>query len=513
MGRMHRNGEQRDQTAFDEQSSRPAPALELEPNGPEQQRAAPYGNAAVADTLRSTTVVPPQRDRHAVLEAASFASYLNQDEVEAWEDLNVHRTASGALQRPPSMDESTFTRLQERDRYMQVVNDAGYRMRSYSEDQGLENGMAFSTLVDADTEDDRELEPILAFRGTELGDGLGQACDDILTDLDHRGVGHTQFENANNQRILNGALAEAGMDSSTPMSVTGHSLGGALGERFVARQGDRRNISELVTFNGAGTSEDVVDEYAEHGGSVPVHRHVVEDAAGADDIVQVAGHHLPSTVHHHRGNVLQGVGAHLATPLLDYDDFEHAAPERVEATHQDRLSRYLNGAHSALGYVFHAPEMIVENVRHDVDALSQLSLDAPLSDNLGHLASVVAPSELDRGLVDGAVGLGEMALAQARQDTDTIVRAGTDVAQWGSDHLAEGASWAADHIEDVAHSAGEGLDTATDVASDTARQLGDAASRTLDSATDMASDTARSARRAASSGWDRVTSTVGDWLA
>lgn len=94
-------------------------------------------------------------------------------------------------------------------------------------------GLAFSVFVSPNG------KPVVAFRGTE---GSSLDARDILTDLDVRGVGYGQFES--NRQLLSQIAAKY-----PGATVTGHSLGGALAQRYAA---EFNNVGEVISFNAPG---------------------------------------------------------------------------------------------------------------------------------------------------------------------------------------------------------------------------------------------------------------------
>lgn len=79
---------------------------------------------------------------------------------------------------------------------------------------------------------------VIAFRGTDL---KGGDFKDVLEDIDTDGVGYGRFENSY------GLLA--GIAQKYPKAtITGHSLGGALAQRYAAEFGG----GEVITFNSPG---------------------------------------------------------------------------------------------------------------------------------------------------------------------------------------------------------------------------------------------------------------------
>lgn len=107
---------------------------------------------------------------------------------------------------------------------------AGYRVAEKIADP--KTGMAVSVFVSPNK------QPVIAFRGTE---GSSADVRDVMSDLDPRGVGFGQFQD--NQQAL-AALAQ----KYPGATVTGHSLGGALAQRYAAQFG----AGEVVTFNSPG---------------------------------------------------------------------------------------------------------------------------------------------------------------------------------------------------------------------------------------------------------------------
>ena len=324
------------------------------------QRNTGASNADMKNMLNGHTSGPltdEELAEHTLLEAASYASYLNQDEVELWQQLHANRGEDGTLgQRPNDIDEDTWAALTERDPHMQRLTNAGYEMRSYSADQGLEDGLAFMTLVDANREDGHQLDPILAFRGTEMGRGGMTAATDWWANLDENGIGFDQFENRTNQTHIQHALTEMGAnENQNNFSVTGHSLGGALAESFTARYGRKHeNITQAVTFNGAGVSEDVVAEFAQHRAMIPVHRHVTDDSSGTSDYVSLVGHHLPSQVTRHQNQSREMTNTsdtHTATPLADASEYTHRTEGYGLDSDGGLLGDTLSAGHRFLGHL------------------------------------------------------------------------------------------------------------------------------------------------------------------
>lgn len=97
-------------------------------------------------------------------------------------------------------------------------------------------GLAVSVFVSPNA------KPVISFRGTEFGSG---DVRDVLSDVDPRGIGYGQFHE--NKQALS-ALA-----SKYPgATVTGHSLGGALAQRYAA---EFNNVGEVITFNAPGVDK------------------------------------------------------------------------------------------------------------------------------------------------------------------------------------------------------------------------------------------------------------------
>jgi pimeloyl-ACP methyl ester carboxylesterase len=103
-------------------------------------------------------------------------------------------------------------------------------------------GLAFSVFVSP------QGKPVVSFRGTE---GTSLDARDILTDVDPRGVGFGQFES--NRQVL------AQIASKYPgATVTGHSLGGALAQRYAS---EFNNASEVISFNAPGIDKATASKF------------------------------------------------------------------------------------------------------------------------------------------------------------------------------------------------------------------------------------------------------------
>lgn len=90
-------------------------------------------------------------------------------------------------------------------------------------------------------------KPVVAFRGTQAAEG---DLRDIATDLDPRGVGFAQFQN-NAEQLRQVSQKYPGA------VVTGHSLGGALAQRYASNFG----AGELVTFNSPGIDSGTAKQF------------------------------------------------------------------------------------------------------------------------------------------------------------------------------------------------------------------------------------------------------------
>lgn len=120
-----------------------------------------------------------------------------------------------------------------------VVLPSGYQVaESYTDPK---TGLSYAVYVSPKN------KPVVAFRGTQASEG---DIRDIATDIDPRGVGFAQFEN-NAQQLSQIAQKYPGA------VVTGHSLGGALAQRYAANFG----AGELVTFNSPGIDNQTASQF------------------------------------------------------------------------------------------------------------------------------------------------------------------------------------------------------------------------------------------------------------
>jgi hypothetical protein len=96
--------------------------------------------------------------------------------------------------------------------------------------------------------------PILVFRGTELT--LNRFLPDLFADFDSNGVGYRQFE-PNRGKVGDWVRM---ISTSGPVTITGHSLGGALTQWFAADlTSQAQRLGEVVTFNSPGIGRSFAD--------------------------------------------------------------------------------------------------------------------------------------------------------------------------------------------------------------------------------------------------------------
>jgi hypothetical protein len=91
---------------------------------------------------------------------------------------------------------------------------------------------------------------VVAFRGTD-------DMADVLADLGSGGPGEEQFRA--NLSLIQHVTQSAGRMG--PMVLTGHSLGGALAQLTAATFGRSLSIAEVVTFQSAGVSAELIQKF------------------------------------------------------------------------------------------------------------------------------------------------------------------------------------------------------------------------------------------------------------
>jgi hypothetical protein len=146
---------------------------------------------------------------------------------------------------------------QERERrayYMEVMRRGGYDVDSSRSVEGQGDFGMRSFLPNARDPRARELSPIVAFRGTDslVDDGLG-------ADTNPEGVGANQF--ARNRDLIRAQMALAARSGNGQLTLSGHSLGGALAQQAAADQPNL--VQDVTTFQSPGVMRGVADRFDE----------------------------------------------------------------------------------------------------------------------------------------------------------------------------------------------------------------------------------------------------------
>ena len=88
-------------------------------------------------------------------------------------------------------------------------------------------------------------EAIIVFRGTEVNKGGSEALKDVSSDIHYQGVGYNQLMNDQDK-------IEAWINENPGVTITGHSLGGAIAQFAAVQFPD--NVGAVVTFNSPALS-------------------------------------------------------------------------------------------------------------------------------------------------------------------------------------------------------------------------------------------------------------------
>jgi hypothetical protein len=152
-------------------------------------------------------------------------------------------------------------------RFRKKLNDRGYKLKDSIDDR--DGGMQAVVLEDAKGKN------FIIFRGTELQLG------DAVADLDRQGdIGNKQFEK-HKDTLKHWSQKYPGS------TITGHSLGSALGQRFVAEHPD--SVREGVFFNPPGIDKRRAHKYADSKVRPPVTHYVAKGKNSISDLVSEWG--------------------------------------------------------------------------------------------------------------------------------------------------------------------------------------------------------------------------------
>ena len=120
----------------------------------------------------------------------------------------------------------------------------------------------FSATLFKDTQaDSKDIEYILAFRGTEFPSGFSDDVLDADADLANSKLPSNQYIDM--IKFYTQCIADKHITESTPLIVVGHSLGGALAQLLtlsLATAENANNVKEVYTFNSPGAKNLTIDE-------------------------------------------------------------------------------------------------------------------------------------------------------------------------------------------------------------------------------------------------------------
>ena len=120
----------------------------------------------------------------------------------------------------------------------------------------------FSATLFKDTQaDSKDIEYILAFRGTEFPSGFSDDVLDSDMDLANSKLPSNQYIDM--IKFYTQCIVDKHITESTPLIITGHSLGGALAQLLtlsLATSANANNVKEVYTFNSPGAKNLKIDE-------------------------------------------------------------------------------------------------------------------------------------------------------------------------------------------------------------------------------------------------------------
>lgn len=120
----------------------------------------------------------------------------------------------------------------------------------------------FSATLFKDTQaDSKDIEYILAFRGTEFPSGFSDDVLDADADLANSKLPSNQYIDM--IKFYTQCIVDKHITESTPLIITGHSLGGALAQLLtlsLATAGSANNVKEVYTFNSPGAKNLRINE-------------------------------------------------------------------------------------------------------------------------------------------------------------------------------------------------------------------------------------------------------------
>jgi hypothetical protein len=263
-------------------------------------------------------------NRAALLEQAAhrlayehYAEVADEDGNRHWEWTPDH-TVTAAPGTPEFLEETRAAALerQQHEYAMEMMRRAGYDADSSHSVEGA-NGFGMRSFLPLTGRDGEALSPIVAFRGTETS--AGRLTDDLIgSDTNPEGIGADQF--TLNRDLIRSEMTAAARTGSGALTLSGHSLGGALAQRAGAEFSDL--VGDITTFQSPGVTSDVSERVAavnadrEARGLEPISS--THFRASDMDIVPWAGDALtPGTVETFDPTGVNTLLDHMAFPLTN----------------------------------------------------------------------------------------------------------------------------------------------------------------------------------------------------